>query len=573
MLQLYDVGTVKRKANLSNASLLQMHAVPVLVIGGGLVGLSAAVTLRHQGVPTVLIEKHLGSSLHPRAIGFTVRTLEIFRSCGFAHEVPQVDVDGQQRPRRVTVESLAGNWKSSASDWTPKTGGTAPQNSVEYSPCRGAALSQDLLEPIIRAKAQQLGAELLLGVELIRLEQDADGVTAFVRKYKTEEEFSIRGCYAIAADGNRSIVRDSLGIGRSGRGFMKVVRSVLFRTQNRSDLDCYLEKGASQFQIEQSDFSAFLTTYRDGRWVLMFSDDFDRDEKELKKCVEKVIGRNDLNIEIITTGMWELSALISDSFQKGRIFLAGDAAHTLPPTRGGYGANTGIEDVHNLAWKISMVVNNHSHPDILQTYDSERRPISWLRHQQTFARPDYANEAGNSGAAGDGTIFDDNAMEIGQLYRSAATLASSDLDLPKIEKLPAAAKPDQWNGQVGTRAPHIWIQKKNMPTNNLSTLDLFGNTWILLSAGDHTTWANATNSFKQKFPKFPFEHLCLGTDVIPVEGKSTLASLCGAFGLSEGAVLVRPDGYIGWKAERIPMEPEFSFVDVMKKVGFLRQYQ
>src|SRR5262249_10357888 len=147
--------------------------------------------------------------------------------------------------------------------------------------------------------------------------------------------------------------------------------------------------GIGQFSIEQPGLSAFLTTYADGRWLLMFSDDVERDDETLKALIPRALGRSDLPIEIITTGRWEISALIADRFASGRVFLAGDAAHTLPPNRGGYGANTGIEDAHNLAWKLASVLSGASAPRLLDTYDAERRPIAWLRHQQIFARSDF----------------------------------------------------------------------------------------------------------------------------------------------------------------------------------------
>src|SRR5262249_48332962 len=158
--------------------------------------------------------------------------------------------------------------------------------------------------------------------------------------------------------------------GRDGRGHMRTLRSVLFR----APLEDYLQKGVSQFEIDQPDLKAFLTTYGDGRWVLMFSDDKERDEQTLRALVNQAIGRSGLQVELITTGRWELSALIADRFAENRVFLAGDAAHTLPPNRGGFGANTGIEDAHNLAWKLAAVLSGESTPRLLDTYDAERRP-------------------------------------------------------------------------------------------------------------------------------------------------------------------------------------------------------
>jgi hypothetical protein len=130
---------------------------------------------------------------------------------------------------------------------------------------------------------------------------------------------------------------------------------------------------------------------------------------------------------------WYASALIADRFLSGRVFLAGDAAHTLPPARGGYGANTGIEDSFNLAWRLASVVTGVSTPELLDSYDAERRPIAWLRHNQIFARQDYAPIA--TGDEKKVSIIEDAAMELGQIYRSAAVLGAGD-------ELPPALRPE-----------------------------------------------------------------------------------------------------------------------------------
>ena len=388
---------------------------PVLVAGGSLVGLSAAMFLAWRGTPVVLVERHPGSSAHPRAIGYTTRTLENFRAAGIADRIPQ---SWGRPPRRARVASLAGQWFEESAWSSP--GEAKP--AIEYSPCTGAAMAQDRLEPILRDRAIELGADIRFSTELTGFDQDGGGVTARLRA-RDGEEYEIRAEYLIAADGSRSPVREALGIGRSGPGLLAVQRSVLFR----APLQQYLEQGVSQFEIDQPGFRAFLTTYQDGRWVLMLSDDAERDEDTLKGLVAQAIGRSDLPIELITTGRWELSALIADRFSSGRVFLAGDAAHTLPPNRGGYGANTGIDDAHNLAWKLAAVVSGESAPALLDTYDAERRPIAWLRHEQIFARADY--KARIDAPVSDAAVIDDDAMELGQLYRSAAVIGAGP-DLP-----------------------------------------------------------------------------------------------------------------------------------------------
>jgi len=373
----------------------------VLVVGGGLVGLSAATFLSFWGVRTVLVERHEGSSIHPRAIGFTPRTVELFGAVGLGERVPQVPPG--LKLRRVKAESLAGRWHEEEAPWTPDD---ASIPKLERSPCTGAALTQDKLEPILRERARELGADLRLGTELLAVEQDAHGVRAQLRTLRGSS-YELQAQYLIAADGHGSPVRTALGIGQAGRGFMRTVRSVIFR----APLEEYLRAGVGQFNIVQPDFSVFLTTYTDGRWLLVLPDDVPRAEAALLVAIQRAIGRNDLPVEIVTTGRWHVSALIADRFASGRVFLAGDAAHTLPPNRGGYGANTGIEDAHNLAWKLAAVTSGLSTPQLLESYDAERRPIAWLRHQQIFARTDFRQFAN----ASEQTIIDDAAMEFGQL--------------------------------------------------------------------------------------------------------------------------------------------------------------
>ncbi|CAN5728466.1 FAD-dependent oxidoreductase [soil metagenome] len=470
----------------------------VLVVGGSLVGLAAAMFLSWRGVRVTLVEKHPGSSAHPRAVGYTPRTMELLRAVGIANQVPPAPDDF--RLRRIRVESLAGTWFDESA-WTDDGPTVMP------SPERGAAVAQDHLEPLMRARAIELGADVRLATELVSFMQDAHGVTAVVRP-RGQDETTIRAKYMIAADGTRSPIREQLAIGRSGRGGIRVLRSVLFT----APLDEYLASGIAQFQINQPDFQAFLTTYGDGRWVLFLHDDRDHTNDELLAAIHRTLGRRDLPIEILTTGRWELSALIADRFADRRIFLAGDAAHTLPPSRGGFGANTGIDDAHNLAWKLAAVLDGTAGAPLLDTYDAERRPVAWLRHDQIFARQDYKAEAAGHGAT---TIFPDIALELGHLYRSSAILGAG-------AELPPAATPDEWRGQPGTRAPHLWIA----PT--LSLLDLLQRGWVVLS--DDTHW---------------------GAQTIRID-----ATTRTAFGLSPGgAALIRPDGYIAWRSPTMVANP------------------
>jgi 2-polyprenyl-6-methoxyphenol hydroxylase-like FAD-dependent oxidoreductase len=519
------------------------ESVPVLIVGGSLVGLSAAAFLAWRGVKAITVERHSASAQHPRAIGYTPRTMELFQPLGLVEHIPQVPASF--RLRRAKIESLAGKWREET-EWTPARP-DAPR--PEYSPHPGAAIAQDRLEPLLREKARQLGADLRLGTELLDFAQDEAGVSARLRRREDGKEYTVRAQYMIAADGSKSAIREALGIPRKGRGYIRTIRSVLFR----APLDEYLASGISQFEIEQPDLRAFLTTYQDGRWVLMFTDDQERDDGALLGAIERALGRRDLDVAILATGRWELSGLVASQYASGRVFLAGDAAHTLPPTRGGFGANTGIDDVHNLAWKLQSVLAGKSDARLLDTYDEERRPIGWLRHQQTFARPDYASVS--DGIASDEKILDDAAMELGQLYRSAAVLGAAD-------HLPPAARPDEWRGQPGTRAPHHWLHWKG---ERISTLDLFQRTWVVV-CGDET-WQRAAAAAEKQ--------LGLDVAVVPREGDiapAERAALLDAFGIGpDGVSLVRPDGYIAWRAPAVTPDPERTLIDALAQVSFAQR--
>lgn len=516
---------------------MQTNKTQVLIIGGSLVGLSSAMFLGLQGVGSILVERHAGSSSHPRAIGYTQRTMELFAAAGIISYIPQVPANF--RLRRAEVESLAGKWKDDT-QWTPVKEGQPQKPAIEYSPYTGASFPQDKLEPILRKRATELGAELRYNTELISFEQDGEGVTAVVQE-RNGREYTITAGYMIAADGNRSMVREQLGIAHKGMGHLTTLRSILFS----APLEEYLVSGIHQFEINQPGLTGFLTTYNDGRWVLMFTDDRNRDEAAQKEAIYKAIGRTDIDIKIITTGRWELEANIANTFSLGRVFIAGDAAHTLPPTRGGFGANTGIHDAHNLAWKLAAVLSGTSTMQLLETYSAERQPVAWLRHQQTFARPDYA-KYGNEETRNT-PILEDAAMEFGQLYRSAAVIGAG-------ENLPPARKPDEWAGQPGTRAPHLWVTKNG---EKISTLDYLQRGWVLFAADKQ--WEEAAIAAGKQMG-IKLEYVKIGTDLVADDKEAFLAT----FGIKEnGASLIRPDGFIAWRSADMQGDPTNSLANAL----------
>ncbi|KAJ5925172.1 hypothetical protein N7454_007811 [Penicillium verhagenii] len=526
------------------------HDTPehVIVVGASLVGLSAALCLASHHVPTIVIEKHASISKHPRAIGFTPRTMEIYQKVGIENNDPAPDDFVLERAH---VESVAGQWHDNSS-WSdterkPKSEGHSAKNpapKTEYSAARGYAKAQDKLESILEARALELGADIRRQHKLLNVEQDHTGVVVTVGDAKGETS-QIRGSYLIAADGNRSTVRELLQIPRQGRGFMQTIQSVLFQ----ADLQDWT-KGIVQFDIEQPDLKAFLASYSDGRWALMFKDQIKRDDEALRAAIYQAIGRNDFPVEIITTASWDLTALVADKFQSGRVFLAGDAAHALPPNRGGYGANTGIHDVHNLAWKLAAVISGQSSPELLETYESERRPVALLRHDQIFVRADYKVHLDAAVPAGE--KIDDDAMEFGQIYLSKGIIGADD-------SLPMAMKPDDWKGQPGTHLPHFWVKRDGERVPILHVVD---SDWALISASPG--WDVAASGVN-KTSSIEIKCVQVGLDIL-LDEKVDLQGLLGIF--ENGAVLVRPDGYIAWRSTELQVDSGKMLSSALSQVMF-----
>ncbi|KAJ0135392.1 Tetracenomycin polyketide synthesis hydroxylase TcmG, partial [Colletotrichum tanaceti] len=445
------------------------NQAPVIVVGGSLVGLASALFLSAHSVPVILVERHMASSPHPRAIGYTPRTLELLESVGISASSLRA-AKPVSWPRRIKVQSLAGEWKdelhwnSSSNNNTKPNGGPKggpnggpnggnppappggpPSDGAKvHSPHISAIITQDRLESILRRRAVELGADLRLGWKMTSWTQSADGVSVTAVNEQGGEQTTLEGSYMVACDGARSAVREQLGIRTTGVGHLGSLRSIMFRC---APVEHYLDRGFVQFAIEGRDdgFEAFLMSYLDGRWALMWNTDNDKDNDNdndnktdtvdaQRALVRKALGVGvdvvrDEDIEVVAVGQWDMSAGIAERFSCGRVFLAGDAAHTLPPNRGGYGANTGFGDAHNLAWKVAAVRSGAAADasSMLATYDEERRPVALVRHDQLLVRDDFKPYVRRGGGECSATgrvveVLDDVAMELGQIYRSAGVV-------------------------------------------------------------------------------------------------------------------------------------------------------
>ena len=462
--------------------------VPVLIVGGSLVGLANAMFLAHHGVQTLSVEKHEGTAIHPRAGYFHLRTIELMRIAGIESRVRAAALQLYEPDGGLNaVETLAGK---EIANYIPNINADV----ADVSPARRLFMPQQVLEPILLERAQELGARFEYATELVHLEQDADGVTATVRDVHTMVERTIRAQYLVACDGNRSPIREDLGIAMRGHGLLSRSVTIYFRAdcshalrgRNLGVIYVHNPQLRGFFRLEKTGLGGFLVVFTVGdinepgaRYVA----DIATDELAVQ-MVREAVGEPDLEVHVEDVDKWRAVADVADTFQAGRVFLAGDAAHTMPPT-GGFGGNTGIQDAHNLAWKIALVTKGQADPVLLDSYDAERQPAGAQAVEQAYNRYVLRSDP-DLGLEGVHDAIPDMHVEFNR-YRSRAVVPDAD----DVDDGAPDINPRQSFGRPGTRAPHVVLERGD---EIISTLDLFGSGFVLLAGPDGGGWLEAARA-------------------------------------------------------------------------------
>jgi putative polyketide hydroxylase len=469
--------------------------VPVLIIGGGIVGLSTALFLAERGVRALVVEKHAGTAIHPRARGFHPPTVELFARSGVAETMIASSPVAPRRTGMLTTVTLAGP----ALAWQEQT---AQPDSL-LSPCPLVFLGQDRIEPLVLAAARARGAEVRFGARMLDFEPQPDGVVA-----RIDDGTRVHARYLVAADGARSPVREALGIAREGRGVLGHQASTLMH----ADLSRFFGERPFGFATIAHAEAGGVVVVTDvpHRWIYAtrFDPGSQRREDftpaEWQRRFRLAAGVPDLPCRAEGTFVWELAERVATRLQVGRVFLAGDAAHQMPPS-GGWGANTGIQDAANLAWKLAAVLHGEAAPTLLDSYDRERRPVARaIAHQALLLALRMQRVAFD-----EAELCDDDAVVYGIAYGSSEPI-------PRRLAL---------TGEPGTRAPHVPL------ASGRSTRQLFGAGFVLLASD--ARWRAADVHVEQH------------------DGWQD------AYGVdAAGAALVRPDGFVAARWRTLPADPQ-----------------
>ena len=522
----------------------------MVIAGGGLVGLSTAMFLARHGVASVAIERLREGSPLPRAAHFHVRTLELFRAAGIEEAVKEQSArEFLPEGAIVAMDSLAGR----------KLADIIPSINIgvddTLSPCRRLFVTQPGLEPILRRQAHAAGAEVLEGHEVVGVEQDGAGVTVTARDVDSGAEVTQRAGYLVAADGAHSVVRDSLGIPFEGRGTFSNSITIYFTADLWPQMGgkplsvIYINNPAfgGFFRLSKDCQSGFLVVNTVGDPSAGAASDAaaDTSEARLVELVRIGTGVRDLVVRIDGLARWRASTDVAGCYQDGRIFLAGDAAHVMPPN-GGFGGNTGIADAYDVAWKLALAVKRVGGPGLLATYEQERRPVGRLTVEQAYARY-VTRTATYLGATDHQPVLPDLEVELGYVYRSPAVSSGDDSDGGDLSAV--HGDPRESRGRPGSRAPHLWIDGGG---RRQSTLDLMGRDFVVLTGSAGGPWRDAAATIAAERSGLAVQAHRLGDGGWPVQEGSFTES----YGVDEdGAVLVRPDGFVAWRTAQRGSDP------------------
>jgi 2-polyprenyl-6-methoxyphenol hydroxylase-like FAD-dependent oxidoreductase len=542
--------------------------VPVLIVGAGGAGLSISLLLQQQGVASVLVERRPNVSWVPRARNLNFRTLEVFRGLELG---AQVHATANQMSRVFLKSTLASSEEKQMLDTSSfipaDMGRLSPEPFMKYCP-------QSRLEPLLLAANRERGCDVRYGTRLVSFTQDDTGVTATLEESATGKSYVLSADYMVGCDGAHTRpdrfnvsaadirhphIRETLGIQSQGYGAIPdYYIFIYFRAPWQSLI---AGREADAIMIQNADVKGFFMNGKDdlGAFLITYRPDLGEAYQEYtsercRQLVEKAIGQPGMPVEIIDITHWQPAEDVAEQFQMGRVFLVGDAAHTMPGYKG-LGLNTAIQSAQNLAWKLAAVIGGQAGQELLTTYQTERHPVGRFAAHQSLTGPGAVVLTGSK------DLLPEREYPlfypiVGYRYRSRAVVTD---DASSSKQGIALLDREELNGQAGTRVPHLWLDRDG---RRASTLDLLDGGFVLLAGVDGAAWQKAAielaGSLGIKLSAYRVGPV--GGLLDPENGWQKIG------GSPEGAVLVRPDGFVAWRSATLVTNPKANLAAVLATI-------
>jgi len=534
-----------------------MIRTPVLIVGGGPVGLTLGIDLAHRGQPSLLVEERQTASEHPKATLLGSRSMEFFRRWGLDEPIFAAAVPNDHPYYIIFTTRLAGQELHRFRSPSINEGRYRDPEALkrfrelEWSPYSKTQIGQQALEPVLRQHAESLSPlEMRHGWRFETLEQHADHVRAKIVEVATGRSEEVHADYLVACDGGASGIRRALGIRRNGRGRMRSNVSFFFRSRDFLDVHG-LGVANLYFVFSPGSFGVF--TAIDGvelwNYQYYFLDPTRTTETpDAADILHRAVGKP-FQFELLQTTHWHHHQSVARSWRAGRVLLAGDAAHLFAPT-GGVGMNTGIGDACDLGWKLDAIFRGWGDEALLDAYEIERKPVAVRNSLISATNSDKIDMVMDETPEG----IDDDTREAQQArallsrkikwlarqFNSAGThLGHRYVDSPLIVPDGTPEPPDDPSQLVpsswpGMRAPHAWMR------DGRSTLDLFGREFVLLRFGGSERTTDAQPALDAAAA------VAMPLTLVDIDD-AAIATL-----YARRLVLVRPDGHVAWRGDRLP---------------------
>lgn len=522
--------------------------VPVLVIGGGPVGLAMAGDLGWRGNTVLLIEQSDGSIVQPRQDLVGVRTMEHCRRWGIV-----ADVEAAPYPRDYPQDNIYLTSMIGYELGRERFPGMGEEKPSAFSPQKRERCPQNMFDPVLRKFAQsQPGVTLRYRTRLLGFTQAEDNVTAEIEDMTSGQREHVRARYMVGCDGVASGVRDALGLKMIGTPVLTYTTNVIFRCANFVELH---DKGRGYRHIfigPEGTWATIVAINGRDEWRFSLIGNATRTnytEADIRAAIVRAMGR-EFDFEILSIVPWARKELVANHYGRGRVFLAGDAAHAMSPT-GGFGMNTGLGDAVDLAWKIDAILKGWGGADLLDSYEIERQPTAQRNVAEASKNLKFMMSPGHNPAIADDTAEGEAVRaEIGPKFAAAMRNEWFTLGIHlgyRYDPSPICW-PDETpappydttkyvpTSRAGSRAPHVWLQ------DGRSTLDLFGRGFVLMRLGADAPDAAELTSVA-------------ATLGLPIESfQISEPAVVAAF--ERKLVLVRPDGHVAWRGDTLPDDVE-----------------